>query len=213
MISLFKKLLIFPAFIPLIILFASYQLLAGGSEGKPDPLKFYTECRFSDGLRIVEVDRLPSDVRSRSVKTASGDKSISMIDGYRIMLAYPDTDYFINLKVEKSAPMRYIQDKKHIIESFEFMSAQSKMSPLVRYKKSGYEIYGLNRMTIQQGGVISIYTLFRDDQETILTAYLLNQDPNRRKFQSFEEYCFLRDRFLSDYLFCIDFASKNNIFK
>jgi hypothetical protein len=36
---------------------------------RADPLKPFTTCRFSDGLEVVQVDRLPEGVTSRVITT------------------------------------------------------------------------------------------------------------------------------------------------
>jgi hypothetical protein len=89
---------------------------------QPDVLKPYTTCKFSNGLAAVSVDRLPgSGTRYRSVDTAQGVKRISMTDGYRVLLSFPLTDYFANLKVETSEPGRYADDKQASIQEMEYI--------------------------------------------------------------------------------------------
>lgn len=58
--------------------------------GRSDDLKSYTSCRFSGGLDVVEVRRIPGNgLRYRTVQTPGGLRTISMLDGYRVMLAVP----------------------------------------------------------------------------------------------------------------------------
>ena len=170
-----------------------------------DPLRAYTTCRFDDGLEAVSVKRLPPGVQQRSVNTKSGRMPVSMADGYRVMLAYPNTDYFVNLKVEASASGRFAEDKKAIIEQMKLMSSQTQGEalPLEHTQMNGLDIFALNNPTLLGGGPISFYSLFDDQRGVVITAYILNQTPERRKFQSITEYRKLRDTFLSKYASCI----------
>ena len=170
-----------------------------------DPLRAYTECRFDDGLEAVSVKRLPPNMQWRSVITKSGRMPVSMADGYRVMLAYPNTDYFVNLKIEASAAGRFGEDKKAIIEQMELLSSQvpGEAYPLEHTQMNRLDVFALNNPTILGGGPISFYSLFDDQHGVVMTAYILNQTPTRRKFQSIEEYRDLRDTFLSKYVACV----------
>ena len=47
-----------------------------------------------------------------------------------------------------------------------------------------------------EGGVLSTYILFDDSAAQALTAYILNEEPKDRKFQTIGEYEKIRDNFL-----------------
>lgn len=172
---------------------------------RPDPLKAYTSCRFDDGLQVVSVDRLPPGVEWRSVDTRSGSKSVSLADGYRVMLAYPNTDYFVNLKVEQSQAGMFRWDKPTIVESMEWLASQGSGAavPLEHTQIGGLDAFGFTQPSLTGSGVLSVYSLFDDKQEMVITAYILNQPPARRRFQTMEEYRTLRDRFLARYAACV----------
>jgi hypothetical protein len=178
---------------------------ACGAKAKPDPLKPFTECRFDDGLQVVSVDRLPPGEEWRSVDTRSGSKSVSLADGYRVMLAYPNTDYFVNLKVEQSQAGMFRWDTATIVESMEWLASQGNGAavPLEHTQIGGLDAYGFTQPSLNGGGVLSLYSLFDNKLEMVITAYVLNQPPQRRKFRTMEEYRTLRDRFLARYAACV----------
>jgi hypothetical protein len=175
-----------------------------GRRSLTDPLEPYTLCKFSKELSVVSAVRYPSDVTSRPVKTVSGRKDVSILDGYRILFSYPGTDIFANVKFEMLQPLRYLSDKKSIIEGMEFLasSAKSVKDPLEHGEYLEYEVYALNNRTISGSGPISMYTLFNDTESLVVTVYFINQKAERRKFQSYEEYQGLRDRFLDELMSC-----------
>ncbi|MDB5748385.1 MAG: hypothetical protein JWP72_3233 [Massilia sp.] len=98
------------------------------------------------------------------------------------------------------------------------MPATAQQSALASYTGAGIEhhtgngidIAALNNNSLA-GGVIGFYTLFDDRQEVIATAYLLNHDPKRRAFQTFDEYKALRDGFVRDFTSCM--AAMNHVDK
>lgn len=161
-----------------------------------DPLKSFTACTFNDGLAVVEVKRTPSD---RSVATKNGQKIVTRIDGYRVMFAYPNTDYFVNLHADLSRPGKFEADKQTILDAMSYASSTASRS--VEHTNIGeFDVYAINDVS---GGVISWYSLFNDRTGITVTAYFLNQRADRRKFQSPEEYHLLRDRFLDTYTACV----------
>lgn len=175
-----------------------------------DSLKPYTTCRFDDGLRIVQVDRAPQDMTSRSVMTANGEKKVSVEDGYRIMTAYPNTDFFTNIKAEKSNPDLYPEDKQAVLENLQWVidnSAGLESKKPTQSTHQGRVWFGLDRGKIE-GGVEGIYILFDDSEHVITTVYFLNQRPEAQKFNTLEDYRKLGDHFLDQYTGCLSRTSK-----
>jgi hypothetical protein len=182
--------------------------LAQSSE-RDDSLKPFTACDLHDGLRIVQVDRLPRKVKSRTVKTSSGDQKISLADGYRVMVAYNDQrDWFANIKAEKSVAGEYERDKQNAIENLKWaMSVGTEMETQepVKISFGEFEGYASARRTLV-GNMLGIYVLFSDADATITTFYFINQNSNRKRFQTIEEWRVVRDEFLKTYTAC----AKNN---
>jgi hypothetical protein len=177
---------------------------------EPSELAHFTQCEFTDGLKIVQADRLVPRPKIRGVDTADGYKRILMIDGYRLLLAYPETRYFANLKVEKSDASLYANDKQAIIESLKLIHSQGhNVDRNIENKNlKSFDLYGLDNPVIEIDGPIGMYLLFKDSEQIVITIYFLNQNPNFRKFQNYEEYQQLRDKFLNEFTECAN-ATKN----
>lgn len=187
---------------------SSFRSFAQSSE-RDDSLKPFTSCDLPDGLRIVQVDRLPKDVKSRTVETSEGKQKISLADGYRVMVAYNEyKDWFANIKAEKSVTADYEQDKERAIENLKWAASTSKEleSPEpVKVSFGEYEGYGTSKRTLI-GNMLGIYVFFSDVDRTITTFYFINQNSKKKRFQTIEEWRLLRDNFLTTYTTCV----KNN---
>jgi hypothetical protein len=172
-------------------------------------LKAYAACDFSDGLQIAQIDPLAPDVTARTVDTAKGPKQVAILSGARIMFAYPNTDFYANVKVEKLPAAKYPQLKQILIENLEYplTSLPSvKRNTTVAKMLVGMDAYGIDRDRLE-GGTIGIYLLFDNRRNMAITIYFLNQDPSRRKFQTLDEYRRYRDHFLLAYASCIPHGS------
>lgn len=167
-------------------------------------LSAYTHCTFSDNLKIVETAPLDQGLSARSVDTAHGPRTIDLLAGQRIMLAYPYTDFYANIKAEKLPTYNYPALKTALIENFDSLLASGETTRNTDLKPTlnRFDIRGMDRDTLQ-GGVLGIYLLFDDPSHTVTTVYLLNQEPFARKFQTIQQYRQLRDQFLSTYTACI----------
>ena len=179
------------------------------SSERDGSLKPFTSCDLDDGLRIVQVDRLPKDVKSRTVKTSKGDQKISLADGYRVMVAYnEDRDWFANIKAEKSVAGEYERDKEGLIENLKWAASTSnelESQEPVKVSFGEFAGYGTSKRTLT-GNMLGIYVLFSDADRTITTFYFINHNSKRKRYQSIEEWRVLRDKFLETYTNCV----KNN---
>jgi len=173
---------------------------AGAAQSK---LLSYAGCPLGGNLAAVAINpRTADSVPARTVDTDKGRQSVSVGEGLRVMLAFPDTDPFVNLKIERSVPGHYAQDKQVILDQLQFIGKRGPggAAAVERSVDKGIDIAALNNPTLA-GGVVSVYHLFDDEQEVVATAYLLNQ--KRRAFQTFEEYKGLRDRLIGDLTSCM----------
>ena len=192
--------------ISMIVGLLTSPALAQSSE-RDDSLKPYTECNLDSGLRIVQLDRLPKDVKSRTVQTSKGDQKISLADGYRVMVAYNEKkDWFANIKVEKSFATEYERDKEGVVENLKWAASTSKeleSQEPIKVSFNGYEGLGTSKRALG-GNLLGIYLLFSDAERTIITIYFINQNYKRPRFQTIEEWQGVRDEFLKTYTACID---------
>ncbi len=189
------------------VLFAAMVLCGPGgalARSGPDPLRPLTNCRFGNELQAKSVDRWPASLSSRMVQTSTGPMQVSVADGYRMMLAFPNTAPFVNLKLERSQPGKLAADRTAILAQMTSFAATpgATVTPFKVVERNGVEIMALNNPTLN-GGVISIYTLISEKSNVIATAYLLNQKPSERKFKDYMQYQALRDDFIFALAVCM----------
>lgn len=164
----------------------------------------YIGCHASTGPAVVEVAALAPGDTSRTIPLIGGGSyTLNMLDGRRVMFAYPGEDYFANVKVEVLPQEGYAESRAALIGNFEYVLAggDNARNYKLKPKLNGFDIQGLDRSK-REGGVLGIYLLFDDPTRTVMTIYFLNQEPPKR-FQTIEEYAVVRDQFLSGYTACI----------
>jgi hypothetical protein len=168
-----------------------------------DAFASYTGCTLHDGPAIVETAPLAPGITARTVMTLKGPYTVPMLEGRRLMFAYPDEDFYANVKVEILPKDGYADSKKALTGEFEKILAADDNSRNYKLKPqlNGFDIQGLDRSK-REGGVLGIYLLFDDPTRTVMTIYFLNQEPPKR-FRTMEEYGAVRDHFLAEYTTCI----------
>ena len=200
--------------VALIVMLALPFATAGQSKKKDDPLKPYTACKVSGGLKVVEVARRKDKSNFRTVTTDKGEEKVSVVDGYRVMFSYPDLPYYYaNVKIEQSDPQSYADDKERVINQLKRYASIKQATKMIFADKTmlnGFEHYGIDRDVIDVGGQVGTHLLLDDANHLIITLYFLNQQvgrslllPNNRRFNTIEEYIALRDDFLNRYSECL----------
>lgn len=179
------------------------SVTASAQERPDDPLRPLTTCAFGKDLQAKSVSRWTAGA-SRMVQTTGGPMSVSVADGYRMLLAFPGSAPFVNLKLERSQPGKLAADRTAILAQMTSFAATpgAKVAPFKVIERNGVEIMALNNAELTPG-VISVYTLISEKTNVIATAYLLNQKPEQRKFQTFEQYQALRDEFIYSLAVCM----------
>ncbi len=192
--------------IALIVPTLSAAQAAPNVSAKAEPLDAYISCPYSGGLSVVSTTRLPGHgVRYRTVATHNGERKVSLIDGYRLMIAQGEPSYFANMKVEKSDLSQYVSDKDAVIKNLELAMelAPPAVKPVWEHMPyNGFDVYGLVDRTMDANGPNGMYLLFRDSTQTIVTIYLLGQKPEYRKFKTIDEHDALVDRMLEELTTC-----------
>jgi hypothetical protein len=170
-----------------------------------DPLEAYTSCFFPDGLQISSVAPLAANVTSRTVETADGPQTIDLVSGKQVLLAYPFTDIFANVRAEVLPADRYAAQKAVLVANLAYMEAQpggpEAAQPLPGVLH-GFEVHGNNRTQLE-GSVLGMYLMFDDAANVATTISFLNQESWQRKFQNMDDYARLRDQFLVTYTGCV----------
>ena len=177
---------------------------AAAQRAENDLLKPYISCNFEDGLRVSAMVRIPEGAITRMVTTAEGRKTVSTLDGYRMRLAYPGKDPFINLWVEESATDRYEADKKTILDQMSYIAGASTRAlvPIDHDTYGGLDHYRLDDLTINHQP-IAMHTLFDDKRRVVITVWFLNAPPEKRSYSTMEQFRALRDRFFTRYFACV----------
>jgi hypothetical protein len=165
-------------------------------------LKSYTSCQLGPDFQIVQVDGPVTDFAWKS-PTKSGQVPIPVEAGYRVLVTYRGDEPFGNLKVERLPKSQYVDEKASLLSSLEHFASDSGMEPKVHTEtRNGLSLYGVTRIRLE-GGVLSIYNLFSDPEDIVVTMYLLNAEPAQRKFNTLEAYKQIREKFLDVYTKCV----------
>ena len=193
----------------LFLLTTLLPMVAGGQPDRSIELSSYAYCHFNGGMSVASVDRMPGrGLRYRTVQTRDGSRRVSMIDGYRVMLAYPAGTYFANMHVEESRPSQYSADKEAVIKSLATLVDGSGTPMLSEHRNySGFDTYYSNDSTMNGNGPSGMYVLFRDSTHLIVTIYFLNQKQEDRQFTTIDQYNTLRDGVLKDFTTCANAAT------
>jgi hypothetical protein len=164
----------------------------------------FTRCSLGDDFQIVQVDQLPQRPTVRTVTTATGDEDVRILDGYRVLVTYKADEPFANVKVEQLDLSTFKRDKGTLVANLEKLSAGPEMASKKPSETTlnGLTVYGIDRKELQ-GGVLSVYEIFEEKTGLVVTLYLLNDEPSRRKFHTMAEYQKIRDQFLTTYTRCL----------
>lgn len=167
-----------------------------------DNLSRYTQCDL--GPFKVEETAERDRPFVRTVHTAQTDWKIEVVHGISLRIAYEKTP-FATLKAERLETYPYPNDKHTLIESLRDLSGKWNMEATVPWPSTmnGFQVYGINPKQLEDG-VLSVYLLFHDPDQIVVTLYLLNTPPESSKFRTLNEYRALRDKFLKTYTACFD---------
>ena len=164
-----------------------------------DPLGPAVRCVQEGRFVVTDVARLPPNVTSRQVPAADGPLTVSLADGYRLMLQMPGHSVpFVNLKFEVSRPDVAEADRLAVRAQMLAMderrpAGQAALQPAQRM---GVETLALHQRSLDASGPLSWVTMLAPARHVIATAYILNAQPGQRAFATFAEYETLRDEAL-----------------
>ncbi len=175
----------------------------GQAEGTAK-LESYIRCDgFAGGVRGVTLDRRPQTAEPwREVRFGGRSQRVSVVDGYRVMYSYVRTFPFANLKVEQSDRRGYVEDKEIVTSNFAEMAKADDSLDLVAFSYRGFAVQVLTKRKLA-GRTLAMVQMLSDEDSVIVTSYFLNQIPEHRRFQTFEEFISLRDAFIRGYIECV----------
>lgn len=179
---------------------------ACGATPTEDPLlRDVVRCVEGGPFQTSDLVPFASRAGHRMVALPSGERRVSVLAGYRVMLSTAAGAYFVNLKVERSAADAFDGDRNTILEQ---MTALARRLPggeaaLLRSNEGGVETFGLTQPSLDTPGPLSFYTLLAPKLSVIASAYVLNQAEGVRSFKDMDGYAALRDKALSVVASCL----------
>jgi len=164
----------------------------------------YVHCDgFGGGVRGVALDRRPLTAPPwREVSLGDKSEQVSVVDGYRVMYSYPRTFWFANLKAERSDPTRYEEDRRIVTGNFAALAGADDNAVLTEFSDRGFAGQTLTKKELG-GSTLGITQILSDEDSVIVTIYFMNQEPENRAFQTYEEFVALRDGFVRGYIECV----------
>jgi hypothetical protein len=185
---------------------ASHAGEPGPTVQQSDPLKLrpYIHCDgFAEGVRATILDRRPPTSKPwREVSVGGKSQRVSVVDGYRVMYSYPRTFPFARLKPERSNPSQYAEDKRIVTLNLVEMGEADGNLELVNFSDKGFSGQTLTKKELT-GTTLGLTQIFSDQDSVIVTIFFLNQLPENRKFQTYEDFLSLRDNFVRGYIECV----------
>ena len=177
---------------------------SSGSQESARKLERYVHCDgFADGVRGTILDRRPPEAEPwREVNSDGRSQRVTVVDGYRVMYSYPRTFPFARLNAERSDPARYHEDKAIVTRNFLEMEKADSNLALVNFSAHGFSGQTLTKKEMA-GTTLGMTQIFSDEDAVIVRIFFLNQLPEDRKFQSYEEFISLRDGFVRGYIECV----------
>jgi len=210
-------------FLPFVVVVISGLIPAFG-QTSPDILKSYVDCKFADGLVMSDVKHIvKKGNKPRAVNTSDGPKEVSRIGSYRVMIKYPEHDYFMaNIRPEKSLASEYEGDKPKVIDFLANIAKDDETMEtpvplketyngfdfLIRYRKGfRFDKYKSKKNPNGDIDTVGIGILLSNLDQTITTIYFFNTTAPRGKgigFKSIDEWNTARKQFLTKYTQCIN---------
>lgn len=190
------------------ILTAGVALAASGAAANPPSgdLQAIANCVSAGPIKGAETQKRGVGANSRSLQIpGEPDRRVSVLEGYRVMLATAQGEYFVNLKIERSSHDQAEADRDAIRRQMQVMGLQGpngSSQPVKRQQAGSIETLGLDQPSLDFG-TLGFYTLFVPQADLVVTAYLLNQPPAKRDFASYADYERLRDQALGQIKACL----------
>jgi hypothetical protein len=155
-------------------------------------------CNWQDKLVASTPSKLPEVFKVRSVQLPTGAAQVSVVEGWRFALAEEGKDIFANVKIEQSETEKFEADREAVVANLRWILSTSKdmetAEPLA-VNFSGFEGPMINRAALT-GSTLALIALFQEKERLIVTIYLENAPPEKRSFQSKDEWNLMRDRLL-----------------
>lgn len=157
----------------------------------------YVIERFGDGLKKVELIRRDNKITYRIIKTGKGKERVSVVDGFRILYAYPNTKPIAKVIIEKSKEGEYENDRKKVLNQLKYLSRGQK--EVVRRIYKGVVYHSLDSDALSKP-IVGLTVMFFPEDQIIGTVHFLFEESEKSKFYSYKEYQRLRNKFIIQYI-------------
>ena len=155
-------------------------------------------CAWQDKLVASAPTKLPDTFKTRALQLEKGQAQVSVVEGYRLTIAEEGKEIFANVKIEQSEAERFEADRDAVVANLRYILSTSKgmesTEPLA-VNFNGFEGPMIHRAALA-GSTLALIALFQEKERLILTIYLENAPPEKRSFQTKEEWSVMRDRLL-----------------
>jgi hypothetical protein len=171
-------------------------------------LKPYASCEgFAGGVRVKrETPRPATEPPYREVTAKGVTRRISVIDGVRVVYAYPDKEPFADVKAEAADPAKYAEDKRELQRMFEAVAATEGPGAYKTITGRGYT--GQEVVKPALGGTFAgITQLFFDADKVVVSIYFpyFSKIPaSALSFSNHGQFVAMRAAFVQGYLECVE---------
>ena len=178
----------------------------------PSRVERYASCEgFAGGVGIRRTAQRPAEEPAYREVTGKGvTRRISVVDGVRVVYAYPEKDPFADLKAEASDPAKYAEDKRELRTMFEAVARAEGPGAYKTLEGPGYTGQEVVKPA-PSGSLLGITQLFFDADKVIVTItfpYFPNQPASGLSFSTHAQFLPMRAAFVRGYLDCIERKAK-----
>lgn len=152
---------------------------ASAQQRDTDPLAPLTKCFNGTWFRVGSTDRLPATTKWRMVEVRDGKAKVSMDDGYRLMLYADGPKPVVNLKIERAAPGRIVEDRAAIVAQMQYLVEHNPKGSVIldMAEQGSIEHLTVRKNALDGHGIANIETLIQQRTGTVATAYLIDTNP------------------------------------
>jgi hypothetical protein len=170
-------------------------------------LKKYGACEgFAAGAQVKQHSPRPAGEPPWRELTAKGvTRRVSVIDGIRVVYAFPDKEVFADLKAEASDPAKYAEDKRDRQWLVEAAAQSHGAGAYTTLKGRGYTGQEVVRPSLE-GSTLAITQLFFDADKVAVSIYFpyFPEIPAAaRSLSDHAQFVKLRAAFIRGYLDCV----------
>jgi hypothetical protein len=93
-------------------------------------------------------------------------------------------------------------EKRIVTENFAALASADDNIVLTKFSDRGFAGQTLTKKHLG-GSTLGITQILSDEDAVVVTIYFMNQQPENRAFQTYEEFIALRDGFVRGYVECV----------